>query len=71
MNNSKSQHNDIFEIDGSYGEGGGSILRLSAAFSVLTQKPIKYTHCSKYFYAQLKLRLPMANRTFLILVSLQ
>ncbi len=32
---------DILEIDGSIGEGGGSILRLSAGFSILYNKPIK------------------------------
>ncbi|MFX0056792.1 MAG: RNA 3'-terminal phosphate cyclase [Candidatus Hodarchaeota archaeon] len=32
---------DYLEIDGSFGEGGGAILRLSAAFSVLYNKPIK------------------------------
>ena len=31
----------ILEIDGSFGEGGGAILRLSAAFSVLFDQPIK------------------------------
>jgi RNA 3'-phosphate cyclase len=31
----------ILEIDGSFGEGGGSILRLSAAFSILYNLPIK------------------------------
>ncbi len=29
------------EIDGSFGEGGGSILRLSAGFSILYNIPIK------------------------------
>ncbi|MFX0069669.1 MAG: RNA 3'-terminal phosphate cyclase, partial [Candidatus Hermodarchaeota archaeon] len=32
---------DFLEIDGSFGEGGGSILRLSAGFSILFNKPIK------------------------------
>ena len=27
-------------IDGSYGEGGGSIVRLATAFSILLNKPI-------------------------------
>ncbi|MHA1293608.1 MAG: RNA 3'-terminal phosphate cyclase [Promethearchaeota archaeon] len=31
----------ILEIDGSFGEGGGSIIRLSAAFSILFNQPIK------------------------------
>ena len=31
----------FLEIDGGYGEGGGSILRLSAGFSVLFNQPIK------------------------------
>lgn len=30
----------MIEIDGSYGEGGGSLLRISTAFSALTGKPI-------------------------------
>ncbi len=33
--------NEILVIDGAMGEGGGSIIRLSVAFSVLFQKPIK------------------------------
>jgi RNA 3'-terminal phosphate cyclase (ATP)/RNA 3'-terminal phosphate cyclase (GTP) len=32
---------EILEIDGSFGEGGGSILRIGAAFSILYQKPIR------------------------------
>jgi len=32
---------DFLEIDGSFGEGGGSILRLSAGFSILYNQPIK------------------------------
>ena len=31
---------NYLEIDGSLGEGGGAILRLSAAYSVLFKKPI-------------------------------
>ena len=31
----------IIEIDGSFGEGGGAILRLSTAFSVLFNQPIR------------------------------
>ncbi len=34
-------NDDIIEIDGSFGEGGGSILRLSAGYSVLFNRPIK------------------------------
>jgi len=30
----------MIEIDGSFGEGGGQILRSSLALSVLTQKPL-------------------------------
>jgi RNA 3'-terminal phosphate cyclase (ATP)/RNA 3'-terminal phosphate cyclase (GTP) len=33
--------NEFLEIDGSFGEGGGAILRLSAGFSVLFNIPIK------------------------------
>ncbi|MDK2914727.1 MAG: 3-terminal phosphate cyclase, partial [Thermococcaceae archaeon] len=29
------------EIDGSYGEGGGQILRTSVALSVITGKPVR------------------------------
>ncbi|RDJ31944.1 MAG: RNA 3'-phosphate cyclase [Crenarchaeota archaeon] len=32
---------DFFEIDGSYGEGGGQILRSSISLSCITQKPIQ------------------------------
>jgi RNA 3'-phosphate cyclase len=31
----------LLEIDGSFGEGGGAIIRLSAAFSILYDQPIK------------------------------
>ncbi|TES95129.1 MAG: RNA 3'-phosphate cyclase [Promethearchaeota archaeon] len=33
-------HKSYLEIDGSLGEGGGAILRLSAAYSILFKKPI-------------------------------
>lgn len=33
--------NDIIDIDGSFGEGGGSILRLSAGYSILFNQPIR------------------------------
>ena len=42
-----SNNKKFFSIDGSYGEGGGSILRLSTAFSVLTQKPIRVYNIRK------------------------
>ncbi len=32
---------DLLKIDGSFGEGGGAILRLSAAYSVLFKRPIR------------------------------
>ena len=32
---------DFIEIDGSFGEGGGAILRLSAGYSVLFNRPIR------------------------------
>jgi RNA 3'-phosphate cyclase len=35
------------EIDGSYGEGGGSILRLGCAFSVLTNKTVRVFNIRK------------------------
>jgi len=35
-----SENKNILEIDGSMGEGGGAILRLSAGFSVLFDRPI-------------------------------
>ncbi|MFW9950645.1 MAG: RNA 3'-terminal phosphate cyclase, partial [Candidatus Thorarchaeota archaeon] len=34
-------NNNILEIDGSFGEGGGSILRLGAAFSILYDRTIR------------------------------
>jgi len=32
---------ELLEIDGSFGEGGGSILRIGAAFSILFKRPIR------------------------------
>ncbi|MFX1461320.1 MAG: RNA 3'-terminal phosphate cyclase, partial [Promethearchaeota archaeon] len=32
---------EYLEIDGAFGEGGGSILRLSAGFSILFNQPVK------------------------------
>ncbi len=32
---------DVLKIDGSFGEGGGAILRLSAAYSILFKRPIR------------------------------
>lgn len=34
----------MIEIDGSYGEGGGQILRTGVALSVLTGKPVRFHH---------------------------
>ncbi|NVM54117.1 MAG: RNA 3'-terminal phosphate cyclase [Candidatus Helarchaeota archaeon] len=39
--------NTLLEIDGSFGEGGGSILRLACALSVLTKKPVKIFNIRK------------------------
>ena len=38
----------MIEIDGSYGEGGGSVVRLAVALSALTQKPVKVTNIRKH-----------------------
>ncbi|NVM45591.1 MAG: RNA 3'-phosphate cyclase [Candidatus Lokiarchaeota archaeon] len=35
---------NLLEIDGSFGEGGGAILRLSAAYSVLFKQPIRISN---------------------------
>ncbi len=37
----------MLNIDGSYGEGGGSIVRLAVALSAITQKPIKIINIRK------------------------
>jgi RNA 3'-phosphate cyclase len=34
----------MIEIDGAYGEGGGALLRISAALSTLTLKPVRITN---------------------------
>ena len=34
----------MLSIDGSYGEGGGQILRTAIALSVLTKKPVEITN---------------------------
>lgn len=47
MRISNSNSEKFFSIDGSYGEGGGSILRLSAAFSILTKKPVRIYNIRK------------------------
>lgn len=33
--------NEILEIDGSFGEGGGAILRIGAGYSILLERPIR------------------------------
>ena len=38
---------EVLEIDGSYGEGGGSILRTAVGLSVCTQKPIRIYNIRK------------------------
>ncbi|NVM29103.1 MAG: RNA 3'-terminal phosphate cyclase [Candidatus Helarchaeota archaeon] len=40
-------NSDFVKIDGSFGEGGGSILRLSCALSVLTKKPVRIFNIRK------------------------
>ncbi len=47
LSSSFSDSKKFYLIDGSYGEGGGSILRLSAAFSVLTKSPIRIYNIRK------------------------
>ncbi|MEE9540982.1 MAG: RNA 3'-terminal phosphate cyclase, partial [Candidatus Thorarchaeota archaeon] len=34
----------MIEIDGSYGEGGGQILRTSISLSAITMKPVRITN---------------------------
>ncbi len=34
----------MIQIDGSFGEGGGQILRVAVALSAITQKPVKITN---------------------------
>ena len=34
----------LIEIDGSYGEGGGSLLRIATALSAVTSKPVHITN---------------------------
>ena len=34
----------MIEIDGSYGEGGGQVIRSSLALSILTRKPLRVTN---------------------------
>ncbi|MHA1129263.1 MAG: RNA 3'-terminal phosphate cyclase [Candidatus Helarchaeota archaeon] len=38
---------ELIEIDGAFGEGGGSILRLACAFSVLTKKAVRVFNIRK------------------------
>jgi RNA 3'-phosphate cyclase len=41
---SESQTQDLVLIDGSFGEGGGQIIRTAVAFSAIYQKPIRITN---------------------------
>jgi RNA 3'-phosphate cyclase len=41
---SESQAENILVIDGSFGEGGGQIIRTAVAFSAICQRPIKVTN---------------------------
>ena len=34
----------MIEIDGSYGEGGGAVLRITTALSAVTSKPVHITN---------------------------
>ena len=38
---------DFLEIDGSYGEGGGAILRIACALSVLIKRPVRIFNIRK------------------------
>ncbi|MHA1266933.1 MAG: RNA 3'-terminal phosphate cyclase [Candidatus Helarchaeota archaeon] len=38
---------EFVEIDGAFGEGGGAILRLACAFSILTKKPVRVYNIRK------------------------
>ena len=40
----KKELKNVLLIDGSYGEGGGQIVRTAVAFSVLTKQPIQITN---------------------------
>jgi RNA 3'-phosphate cyclase len=55
--------NQIFRIDGSYGEGGGQILRTALSLSVLTSQPIEI------FNIRLKRKNPGLQRQHLVCVE--